>query len=91
MVTLLMEAECNHGKKQEKVPLKKQSLRPVGRLIGVVGLKELRSGIENANSGHAKVTGPPPPAKTAKKSSPPPAAPEEGSDSEEEEELNKRD
>ena len=25
----------------------------IGRLIGVVGLKELRSGIENANSGSA--------------------------------------
>ena len=28
----------------------------IGRLIGVVGLKELRWGIENANSGHLAKT-----------------------------------
>ena len=69
----------------------------IGRLIGVVGLKELRSGIENANSGHAKVASalPPPSAKTGKKASPPPDPDQSDSEDEdlkeeEEEELNKR-
>ncbi len=35
-----------------------------GRLIGVVGLKELRAGIENANSGNFPVNSPPTPSVT---------------------------
>ena len=58
----------------------------IGRLIGVVGLKELRSGIENANSGHyAKTASASAP--SSKHNSPPPNI-ESSSEDEEEKELN---
>ena len=57
--------------------VKRAYVTAIGRLIGVVGLKELRSGIEDANSGHARATAAAlAAAKSEKKKSPPPPDPQ---------------
>jgi len=73
--------------------VKRAYVTAIGRLIGVVGLKELRSGIEDANSGHARATAAAlAAAKSEKKKSPPPPDPQlsdSADEDSEQEELNK--